>query len=144
MSYRHSTKMTMLKVLVFSYHWDKVHLEESSTVTSWLHKDAQTQNIDLRMLYKVSGMPDHNSVSKKGLHGSICSLGALSVLSACPVIVETEICKREPPSWPYSSPNYWKLPPDRYEGHWAVPYQCKYALCSSGTFQIEIELLLLS
>ena len=47
---------------------------------------------------------------REGVDGSGCGPGALFLLSASPVPLETELWEREAPAWTYSSPNSWKYP----------------------------------
>ena len=45
-----------------------------------------------------------------GVNGSACGPGALSLLSASYLTLETELWEREAPTRPHSSPNSWKYP----------------------------------
>ena len=47
-------------------------------------------------------------VRREGVNGSACGPGALSLLSASPLTLETEFWEREAPARPHSSPNSWK------------------------------------
>ena len=44
-------------------------------------------------------------VRREGIDGSGCGPGALSLLSASPVTLETKLWEREAPAGTYSSPN---------------------------------------
>ena len=49
-------------------------------------------------------------VRREGINGSACGPGALSLLSASYLTLETELWEREAPAGPHSSPNSWKYP----------------------------------
>ena len=49
-------------------------------------------------------------VRREGVNGSGCGPGALSLLSASPLTLETELWEREAPAGPHSSADSWKHP----------------------------------